>query len=58
MGKVAQRQTPHPRFICCKPRPSLRPLPAPTFRLAGVVSLHEVAGAAAQVAALGVVAEL
>ena len=40
------------------PAPSLRPLPAPTFRLAGVVRLHEVARAAAQVAALGVVAEL
>lgn len=41
-----------------KPRPSPRPLSAPTFRLAGVVRLHEVARAAAEVPALGVVAEL
>lgn len=34
------------------------PHPLPTFRLAHVVSLHEVLGAAADMGALGVVAEL
>lgn len=58
LGKGAQRKTPHPRFIYYPGVVSPAPLSEPTFRLAGVVRLHEVARAAAQVAALGVVAEL
>lgn len=51
-----QEQSPAARHgtlrVCAHPQPLL------TFRLAHVVSLHEVLGAAADVGALGVVAEL
>lgn len=57
-ARVPRRKTPHPRFMSCPGAGSPAPLSAPTFRLAGVVRLHEVARAAAEVAALGVVAEL
>lgn len=50
---------PCPPFLLALPLQALLALPASsTFSFAGVVCLHEVAGTAAEVASLGVVAEL
>lgn len=57
MGKAAWRNTPAFQVLVSYPA-VISPPPPPTFCLAGVVRLHEVPSAAAQVAALGVVAEL